>query len=48
MNRRPSHHRESDAMLDAHAIVLSPFETLVLNLSLLAVVAWSMWKAEKS
>tara|TARA_S200000501_G_scaffold276968_1_gene260810 strand:- start:444 stop:1094 length:651 start_codon:yes stop_codon:yes gene_type:complete len=35
-------------MLDAHAIVLSPFETLVLNLSLLAVVAWSMWKAEKS
>ena len=35
-------------MLDAHAIVLSPFETLVLNLSLLAIVAWSMWKAEKS
>ena len=35
-------------MLDAHAIVLSPFESLVLNLSLLAVVAWSMWKAEKS
>ena len=35
-------------MLDAHAIVLSPFETLVLNLSLLGVVAWSMWKAEKS
>ena len=35
-------------MLDAHAIDLSPFESLVLNLSLLAVVAWSMWKAEKS
>ena len=35
-------------MLDAHAIVLSPFETLVLNLSLLAVVAWSIWKDEKS
>jgi len=35
-------------MLDAHAIVLTPFETLVLNLSLLGVVAWSMWKAEKS
>ena len=35
-------------MLDAHAIVLSPLETLVLNLSLLGVVAWSMWKAEKS
>ena len=35
-------------MLDAHGIVLSPFETLVLNLSLLAIVAWSMWKAEKS
>tara|TARA_B100000965_G_scaffold8931_2_gene6888 strand:+ start:11413 stop:12063 length:651 start_codon:yes stop_codon:yes gene_type:complete len=35
-------------MLDAHAIVLSPLETLVLNLSLLAIVAWSMWKAEKS
>ena len=35
-------------MLDAHAIVLSPLETLALNLSLLAAVAWSMWKAEKS
>lgn len=35
-------------MLDAHAIVLSPFEALVLNISLLAIVAWSMWKAEKS
>jgi energy-coupling factor transport system substrate-specific component len=35
-------------MLDAHAIVLSPLETLVLNLSLLAMVAWSMWKAERS
>ena len=35
-------------MLDAHAIDLSPFESLVLNLSLLAIVAWSMWKAEKS
>ena len=35
-------------MLDAHAIDLSPFESLALNLSLLAVVAWSLWKAEKS
>ena len=35
-------------MLDAHAIVLSPFETLVLNLSLLAIVGWSLWKAEIS
>ena len=35
-------------MLDAHAIVLSPIETLALNLSLLAIVAWSMWKAERS
>ena len=35
-------------MLDAHAIVLSPLETLALNLSLLAIVAWSMWKAERS
>ena len=35
-------------MLDAHAIVLSPFETLDLKLSLLAIVGWSLWKAEIS
>ena len=35
-------------MLDAHAVALSPFETLLLNVALLSVVAWSMWKAERS
>ena len=35
-------------MLDAHAVTLSPLETFILNISLLAIIGWSMWKAEKS
>ena len=35
-------------MLDAHAVTLSPIETFILNVSLLAIIGWSMWKAEKS
>ena len=35
-------------MFDAHAAVLTPIETLILNVSLLFVVAWPMWVAGKS
>ena len=35
-------------MLDAHAVTLSPIETFILNVFLLAIIGWSMWKAEKS
>ena len=35
-------------MLDAHAVTLSPAETFILNVSLLAIIGWSMWKAEKT
>lgn len=35
-------------MLDAHAVTLSPAETFILNASLLAIIGWSMWKAEKT
>jgi len=35
-------------MFDAHAVVLSPIETLFLNLLLLGIVAWPMWIAGKS
>ena len=35
-------------MLDAHAVTLSPIEAFILNVFLLAIIGWSMWKAEKS
>lgn len=35
-------------MFDAHAVTLSPFETLILNVSLLMVIGWSMWRAERT
>ncbi len=35
-------------MLDAHAVTLSPAETFILNVALLAIIGWSMWKAEKT
>ena len=35
-------------MLDAHAVTLSPAETFILNVSLLVIIGWSMWKAEKT
>ena len=34
-------------MLDAHAVTLSPAETLIMNTLLLAIIGWSMWKAER-